>query len=181
MNPDWTECLPRQAGVQASGLTRVLELVQSRGVAAQLCVLRDGNVVLGRTVNCDPGSLFWTSPPANLRYAGKHYRLGGAQRGPLPAHYIPIWLGARKPRMLRLIGAKADGWLPSISYLEQREFQTGNKIIDEAAAEAGRDLSEIRRLVNISGSFSTRSDGFLQRPSEQWVDELLPLGRSRRR
>ena len=57
---DWTECLPGQAGVRASGLARAVELVQARGVAAQLCVLRDGNVVLDRTVNCQPGSLFWT-------------------------------------------------------------------------------------------------------------------------
>src|SRR4051794_40078275 len=33
---------------------------------------------------------------------GTHYQVTGAKRGPAPAHDIDIWLGALKPRMLRL-------------------------------------------------------------------------------
>ena len=68
-----------------------------------------------------------------LKFNGDYYQLDGARRGPVPAHDIPIWLGAYKPRMLRLTGQKADGWLPSIGYMKPGEFQAGNKIIDEAA------------------------------------------------
>jgi alkanesulfonate monooxygenase SsuD/methylene tetrahydromethanopterin reductase-like flavin-dependent oxidoreductase (luciferase family)/FAD/FMN-containing dehydrogenase len=110
-----------------------------------------------------------------LRYAGEHYRLTGAERGPLPRHHIPIWLGARKRRMLRLIGRKADGWVVTMGYLKPGDFRAGNKIIDEAAAEAGRDPAEIRRLVNIAGTFADRRRGFLQGPPEAWVEDLLPL------
>ncbi|MDQ3855146.1 MAG: LLM class flavin-dependent oxidoreductase [Chloroflexota bacterium] len=110
-----------------------------------------------------------------LRFDGDYYRLDGARRGPVPEHDIPIWVGARKPRMLRLIGQKADGWLPSIRYMDPGEFRAGSQIIDEAALEAGRDPREIRRLVNVSGRFSTSHGGFLDGPSEQWVDDLLPL------
>ena len=110
-----------------------------------------------------------------LRFDGDYYHLDGAQRGPLPAHDIPIWVGALKPRMLRMIGQKADGWLPSIGRMKPGEFRSANKIIDEAALEAGRDPREIRRLVNISGRFSTSRGGFLDGSSEQWVDDLLPL------
>jgi alkanesulfonate monooxygenase SsuD/methylene tetrahydromethanopterin reductase-like flavin-dependent oxidoreductase (luciferase family) len=113
--------------------------------------------------------------PGKLRYAGEHYRLAGAERGPLPRHHIPIWLGARQRRMLRLVGRAADGWLPSLGYLKPGEFRAGNKIIDEAAAEAGRDPAEIRRLVNIAGRFARRREGFLQGPPPTWVDDLLPL------
>lgn len=116
-----------------------------------------------------------TSDNTPLHFNGDYYRLGGAQRGPVPAHDIPIWLGVYKPRMLRLTGQKADGWLPSIGYMKAGEFQAGNKIIDEAALEAGRDPREIRRLVNIAGQFSPSSSGFLKGPSQQWVDDLLPL------
>ena len=49
-----------------------------------------------------------------VRVRGEHYDVRGAKRGPEPAHDIGIWLGAYKPRMLRLTGAKADGWLPSM-------------------------------------------------------------------
>jgi alkanesulfonate monooxygenase SsuD/methylene tetrahydromethanopterin reductase-like flavin-dependent oxidoreductase (luciferase family) len=44
---------------------------------------------------------------------GEQYRIRGAKRGPEPAHDVSIWLGVLGPRMLRLAGEKADGWLPS--------------------------------------------------------------------
>lgn len=109
-----------------------------------------------------------------LRSEGKYYRLDGAKRGPAPAHTIPIWLGAYKPRMLRLTGRKADGWLPSAGYMKPGEFAVSSAIVDEAALEAGREPREIRRLLNIGGRFASSNGGFLNGPSEQWVDELLP-------
>ena len=39
---------------------------------------------------------------SRLRVDGRYYRVDGAKRGPAPAHDIGIWLGAYKPRMLRL-------------------------------------------------------------------------------
>jgi alkanesulfonate monooxygenase SsuD/methylene tetrahydromethanopterin reductase-like flavin-dependent oxidoreductase (luciferase family) len=93
---------------------------------------------------------------------GEHYRVHGAKRGPEPAHDISIWLGALKPRMLRLIGEKADGWLPSLSYMKEGDLARGNRIIDEAAAEAGRARDEITRLLNIPPDVAT-------------VDRLMPL------
>jgi alkanesulfonate monooxygenase SsuD/methylene tetrahydromethanopterin reductase-like flavin-dependent oxidoreductase (luciferase family) len=110
-----------------------------------------------------------------VRYQGEHYRLAGAQGGPVPAHEIPIWVGATKPRMLRLIGRKADGWLPTLDRMEPGGLREGNRIIDAAAVEAGRDPREIRRLVNIAGAFGDERNGFLDGPAEAWVEDLLPL------
>jgi FAD/FMN-containing dehydrogenase len=112
---------------------------------------------------------------AGVRVDGEHYRVWGAKRGPEPAHDISMWVGAVKPRMLRLIGRKADGWLPSLPYLTVDGLERGNRIIDEAATAAGRDPREIRRLVNIQGAFEGANRGFLQGPPEQWVEELLPF------
>ena len=109
-----------------------------------------------------------------VRVDGRHYRVRGAKRGPEPAHDIGLWLGAYKPRMLRLTGRKADGWLPSLSYLPLEDVAAANRTIDEAATGAGRNPREIRRLLNIQGAFGD-GDGFLQGPPEQWVQELLPL------
>jgi alkanesulfonate monooxygenase SsuD/methylene tetrahydromethanopterin reductase-like flavin-dependent oxidoreductase (luciferase family) len=111
--------------------------------------------------------LWDTDEKGALRFDGDYYRLGGAKRGPRPAHDIPIWLGAYKPRMLRLVGAKADGWLPSLSYLKPGDLAAGNEIIDAAARDAGRDPREIRRLLNVFGDPG--------RSAERWVAELLPL------
>ncbi|MEZ0115691.1 FAD/FMN-containing dehydrogenase [Catenulispora sp. EB89] len=110
-----------------------------------------------------------------VRVDGEQYQVVGAKRGPAPAHDIPIWIGALKPRMLRLIGEKADGWLPSLFYLQDGDLERGQRVIDEAAVAAGRDPREIRRLLNISGAFSSQGQGFLQGPAEQWAQELLPL------
>ena len=70
------------------------------------------------------------------------------EEGPPPDERIEIWLGAYKPRMLRLTGRKADGWLPTLSYLDQ--IAEANRTIDDAALAAGRDPREIRRLLNIT-------------------------------
>jgi alkanesulfonate monooxygenase SsuD/methylene tetrahydromethanopterin reductase-like flavin-dependent oxidoreductase (luciferase family) len=116
-----------------------------------------------------------TSTRGGVRLAGEHYRVTGAKRGPEPAHDIPIWVGALKPRMLRLIGEKADGWLPSLARLQGGDLERGNLVIDDAAVAAGRHPRQIRRLVNIHGSFTSDSHGFLQGPPDQWVEELLPF------
>jgi alkanesulfonate monooxygenase SsuD/methylene tetrahydromethanopterin reductase-like flavin-dependent oxidoreductase (luciferase family) len=88
--------------------------------------------------------------PGALHAGGEFYKVDGAERGPAPAHDIPIWLGAYKPRMLDLVGRKADGWLPSLlPFMEPDGVQRGNVIIDDAARAAGRDPREITRLLNI--------------------------------
>jgi len=112
---------------------------------------------------------------AALRLEGTHHSLHGAKRGPAPAHDMPIWIGALKPRMLRLTGRKGDGWLPSLAYLQPGDLQRGNAAIDEAALAAGRDPREITRLANIGGQFARASGGFLVGPPAQWVEQLLPL------
>lgn len=79
---------------------------------------------------------------------GEYYQIKGAKRGPNPAHDLPIWVGAFKPRMLRLVGRKADGWLPSLPWLESGVTRA-NEIIDAAARGAGRDPRDIVRLMNV--------------------------------
>jgi alkanesulfonate monooxygenase SsuD/methylene tetrahydromethanopterin reductase-like flavin-dependent oxidoreductase (luciferase family) len=99
--------------------------------------------------------LLW-SEERSVSFAGKHYRLDGAQPGPRPAHPIGIWVGAFKPRMLRLVGRKADGWLPSLGVLTRDELRAANDQIDAAAVKAGRDPRSIRRIVNVQGVIGDR-------------------------
>jgi alkanesulfonate monooxygenase SsuD/methylene tetrahydromethanopterin reductase-like flavin-dependent oxidoreductase (luciferase family) len=94
--------------------------------------------------------LMWSSE-RSVSFAGRYYRLDGARPGPQPAHPIDIWVGAFKPRMLRLVGRKADGWLPSLGVLSREELRAGNELIDEAAENAGRAPSSIRRVLNLQG------------------------------
>lgn len=115
--------------------------------------------------------------PAPLRVDGSIHRVNGAKRGPAPAHDVGIWLGAYKPRMLRLTGEAADGWLPSLGYLRggPADLDPLNAVIDDAAASAGRDPAAVLRLLNISGSFEPTRKGLLQGSVDQWVEELTGM------
>jgi Luciferase-like monooxygenase/Hemerythrin HHE cation binding domain len=118
-----------------------------------------------------------TTHRGGVRVTGDYYHVAGAKRGPAPAHDIGIWVGGYKPRMLNLIGASADGWLPSLSYLPGGIAQLPdlNARIDAAAAAAERDPRSVRRLLNISGEFSATGSGRLNGPVGQWAEELAGL------
>lgn len=118
-----------------------------------------------------------TGGSAPLRVEGRIHQVNGARRGPAPAHDVGIWLGAYKPRMLRLTGEAADGWLPSLGYLRggPADLAPLNARIDDAAAAAGRDPAAVRRLLNISGSFEATGRGLLQGPVTQWLEELTDM------
>jgi alkanesulfonate monooxygenase SsuD/methylene tetrahydromethanopterin reductase-like flavin-dependent oxidoreductase (luciferase family) len=92
------------------------------------------------------------------QFEGKHYRLAGALPGPPHAHDINIWVGAFKPRMLRLIGRLADGWWPTLPALKPGDLAAGNAIIDAAAEQAGRDPRSIRRLLNLGTGYELAGD-----------------------
>jgi len=92
---------------------------------------------------------FW-SGQRSVTVEGEHYRVRGAKPGPQPAHGIGLWIGAYGPRMLRLTGAVADGWLPSLGRMDTDEVLAMHRAIDEAATGAGRDPGEVRRVVNVN-------------------------------
>lgn len=116
----------------------------------------------------------WDTSVRSVHLDGKHYPVHGARPGPAPAHPVELWLGAYKPRMLRLTGSKADGWIPSMSYLELDQLTAMNKAIDAAAVDAGRDPRRVRRLLNINGAFAGRP-GMLQGTPSEWVEQLTDL------
>jgi alkanesulfonate monooxygenase SsuD/methylene tetrahydromethanopterin reductase-like flavin-dependent oxidoreductase (luciferase family)/FAD/FMN-containing dehydrogenase len=118
---------------------------------------------------------FWNvSAGPELWLDGEYYPVQGAARGPAPAHELEVWLGAYGPRMLRLTGQRANGWLPTLQYLQGTPAEA-NGVIDEAAVRADRAPTDIRRLLNVRGSVISRGRGAFQGPPGQWVEELLPL------
>jgi hemerythrin-like domain-containing protein len=116
----------------------------------------------------------WRAGGPAVRLKGKHYQLTGAKPGPAPAHDVNIWIGAYKPKMLRLTARLGDGWLPSLAYAGLDEIPAMNEAIDEAATEAGRSPADVRRLYNVNGAFGGGS-GFLQGPAEDWAEQLAEL------
>jgi alkanesulfonate monooxygenase SsuD/methylene tetrahydromethanopterin reductase-like flavin-dependent oxidoreductase (luciferase family)/hemerythrin-like domain-containing protein len=115
---------------------------------------------------------FWAGEPGRLR--GEHYANHGLRPGPRPAHDIPIWLGAYKPRMIRLTGQLADAWVPSMGYADPPALPDLNARLDEAALAAGRAPQDIRRIYNIFGQFGTGS-GLLRGTPLDWAEQLTDL------
>jgi alkanesulfonate monooxygenase SsuD/methylene tetrahydromethanopterin reductase-like flavin-dependent oxidoreductase (luciferase family) len=122
-------------------------------------------------------SVWDAGTPGPVTVRGDYYQVDGLKRGPAPAHDMSIWVGAYKPRMLRLIGRAADGVLPSLSYLPggPDDYAEINKHIDDSARAAGREPGAVRRLLNINGQFSAFGKSFLDGPAEQWAEDLAGL------
>jgi len=112
---------------------------------------------------------FWAGE-RNIRVGGDHYRVHGAHAGPAPAHPIGIWLGAYGPRMMRVTGRLADGWLPSVPRLPAEELDARHAAIDEAARRAGRDPSDIVRACNLN----------LTGAPSGWPDQIARLANDHR-
>src|SRR5262249_3292268 len=79
-----------------------------------------------------------------------------------------LWIGAYGPRMLRVTGRLGDGWLPSLGghYLKPGDVPPMQDAIDEAARKAGRDPSEIKRVVNVMA---------LEGDPAGWTEELIRI------
>ena len=110
---------------------------------------------------------YW-SGERSIRVDGEHYHVAGTQPGPPPSHPISIWLGAYGPRMLRMTGRLADGWMPTLGahYLSPADVPKGHAAIDEAAKRAGRDPADVERVVNVMAV-----DG----EPGRWADQLARI------
>ncbi len=115
---------------------------------------------------------FWAG--GTVRFEGRHYSAVGLRPGPAPAHDIPIWVGAYKPRMLAVTGRLADAWVPSLGYADPSALAEMNARIDEAAEAAGRSPAAIRRMYNVHGRFGGGT-GFLQGSPAHWAEDLAGL------
>ena len=75
--------------------------------------------------------------------------VGGAP-GVAPAHRIGIWIGGAGPRMLDLIGRKADGWIAPMATGYETKPAAQDRI-DAAAIAAGRDPGAVGRMIQLVG------------------------------
>jgi alkanesulfonate monooxygenase SsuD/methylene tetrahydromethanopterin reductase-like flavin-dependent oxidoreductase (luciferase family) len=141
--------------------------------------LTAGQAVTALSEGIDIIRALWdTETRGGARVRGEYYSVEGAKRGPAPAHPLGIWIGAYKPKMLALTGAKGDGWLPSLDYLPDGvdSLPALNARIDAGAEEAGRSPAAVRRLLNIMRArFSTTGTGLLDGPPLVWAEQLADI------
>ncbi|MCH7746243.1 MAG: LLM class flavin-dependent oxidoreductase [Chloroflexi bacterium] len=75
-------------------------------------------------------------------YKGETVTLNGVSLGISPPPQTPVYLGALGPEMLRLSGELADG--ASLNWCNSERIAWSRERINEGAAKAGRDPSEIK-------------------------------------
>jgi alkanesulfonate monooxygenase SsuD/methylene tetrahydromethanopterin reductase-like flavin-dependent oxidoreductase (luciferase family) len=168
--------------------------------AASLSVLTDGRMQLGVGGGGIPDAIASMGGPARrgqdmvtfteeslgiLRTAlagdvvllhSPYHAIDGYRAGPVPPKPVELWLGAQKPKMLAVTGRSADGWIAPLNiYLPPREVPSRQRIIDEAATDAGRAPSTLRRVYNVIGVIGDHGHGSspgLVGDVRRWVDTL---------
>jgi alkanesulfonate monooxygenase SsuD/methylene tetrahydromethanopterin reductase-like flavin-dependent oxidoreductase (luciferase family) len=102
------------------------------------------------------------------------HQIAGYQAGPVPREHVGIWLGGQRPRMLRVAGRAADGWISPLNiYVAPHEVPEKQQIIDDAARKWGRDPRDVRRIYNVIGAIGPfRGGQGLVGPAEEWVRTL---------
>ena len=98
---------------------------------------------------------------------------------PLPAQQpLEPWLGGNGPAALARCGRLGDGWLPALTTPEQAA--AGRQVIDEAAAQAGREIDAEHFGVSIGWSATPLSDraraAVAARAPGTDPDDLVPVG-----
>ncbi|MEV6982462.1 LLM class flavin-dependent oxidoreductase [Sphaerisporangium sp. NPDC051017] len=113
-----------------------------------------------------------------VTFDGEFYKISGITPAPVPAP--PVWTGSVGPKSLAVTGRLADGWVPgrASDWLSER-YRASRPLIDEAAAAAGRDPSEIATIYYVQGHITdtprsvTRDAGRWAGGSVgQWVESL---------
>ena len=89
----------------------------------------------------------WTEPSVTFHGTDEH--VTGAGLAPLPVQRpIPIWFGAQSPAAYRRAGRLGDGWFPQVR--PGPDLDAARAIVEQAAAEAGRDPAAIGMEGRIS-------------------------------
>ena len=92
-----------------------------------------------------------------VSFDGEFFTVSDATVGTLPAKPLDIWLGGSAPAGLRRVGRLADGWLGSL--LTPAEAAAAVKIIQDAAAEAGREVEDDHFGLSLPVTLAGNGDG----------------------
>jgi Luciferase-like monooxygenase len=129
--------------------------------------------MLARRADAAAIDLIGIQDHCSISFSGRHYSVKGVHPGPAPTHPMGIWVGALQPRMLRLTGRLADGWVPSLPYAPPPQIPAMQRLIDAGATEVERDPTRIRRIYNVMGRIT---DGpatkLLEGPPSHWIEEV---------
>ena len=105
-------------------------------------------------------------PPVS--YRGRHYQVNRIDPAPVPTS--AVWTGSVGRKSLAATGRVADGWIPghAADWLSER-YRASRPVIDDAAAEGGRDPGEIRNVFNFPGRITDEPLAATRDPEGRWM------------
>jgi len=106
-------------------------------------------------------SLWDTTHRSRVSQSGTHHRLAGAEPGPALEREVPVWLTGSGAGVAALAGRVADGWMVDLDEVGVDGFAELTMVLDRAAAEAGRDVREVRRSVALTGGEAADVDALV--------------------
>ena len=106
----------------------------------------------------------------SFTYEGKQHSVNEAVLVPKPVNGpLPVLIGAGKPRMLKLAGSLADGWIKNGGWPESPEaYAAQQDQVERGAEAAGRDPGTLRRVVNCA-AYVGNEDPAVVMPSSRGV------------
>jgi probable F420-dependent oxidoreductase len=138
------------AGLAPKRVLPVFGLRPANPAERELFVVPDGE----RAAVFDESLLMLRSVLAqdDVTYTGDYFALSEEGVGPVAAMRPPkpldIWLGGSVPPAFRRIGQLGDGWLGS--FLTPAEARRGREQIQQAAADAGREIEPDHFGINLA-------------------------------
>lgn len=189
----------RRLGIGVTDVARRNPAVTAQA-AATLQLLTRGRAILGIGIgereSNEPYGVDWSTPVARFEEALATIRALWASGGELVTRDSPffplrnavfglppyrgkwpeIWIGSHGPRMLRITGRQADGWLPA-AIARPTHYATCLETVRSAASDAGRDPGSIIpacfRFV-VTGRSRAEVDEVLDSPSVKAFALHLP-------
>jgi alkanesulfonate monooxygenase SsuD/methylene tetrahydromethanopterin reductase-like flavin-dependent oxidoreductase (luciferase family) len=108
--------------------------------------------------------LMWTE--AHPTFDGTYFHIEDAAATPRPDVVPPICIGSSGERIgLPIVGRQADIW--NGAFVSDEDWKRKRRIVDAAAADAGRAPSDVESCVTVAGDLPD-SDA----ASEAWLDRL---------
>lgn len=116
-------------------------------------------------------------------FEGTHFQLNQALMDlrPVPRRTPRIWLAAHGPRMLRMTGTYADGWIPTIAFPD--EYAEKLSVISDTAQAADRDPNQITPANQISvvvARTEREARAMLDHPAIRYMCLVMPAPAWRR-
>ena len=113
-----------------------------------------------------------------VTHEGPTLSVRDATVGPKPGKPLDVWLGGQAPAALRRVGRLADGWLGS--FLSPDEAGAAVRMIQEAAAEAGREVDPDHFGMSLPVAFGELPAPLLEVIRERRTDidpsDFIPQG-----